>query len=305
MSFSVSTFRIMPVIALMAWSGAVVGRAHAQGLQSGGPLGLSKNWVFMNLDDLAATPSMEEMLHIPEYGEDGLATKKPSPIERYYTGLEREQKPPPPVQFQIDGPNPARKRAGWGDEADPQFGSIPAPPSADGTRQPGLFQSESGARGQASTYNGLSELFGSKQNTPVPERSIAQKARMEEFKQLLGLSPSAPAAGADPFNREASGGLQGRTPGAGSLNPVAGFIDPRSWQPSSPATGSYGIPSSGNYAAFDAQPGTINPLAIPGVNSGANPNAIGLTGLSPALPKAETPSITPPRPTFAAPQRKF
>ena len=304
MRFTFSTFRLALAIALIAASGAAVGSLHAQG----GPLELSKNWVFMNLDDLTAAPSPEKMLHMPEYGEDGVPKQKVSPVEKYSADLEREQKALGTGKVQIDNGfgSPARDSLS-GDLGSPNSSIATGVPNND-NRQKGLYLSDLGATSSSSSSRGISDIFGSRDGKPAPERSIAQKARMEEFKQLIGLSPSL-AAGPDPFNREVSGGLPGSpSVSASGINPLksaAGFAGSSSQPGSLPASGQYGLPNSGGQSGVDAQSGVANPFAIPGVASVANPNALGIPGSSSTLPKVEPPNLTPPRPTFAAPQRKF
>ena len=304
MRFTVSTFRLALAIALIAASGTAVGSLHAQG----GPLELSKNWVFMNLDDLTAAPSPEQVLHMPEYNEDGVPKQKVSAVEKYSADLEREQKAFGTGKIQVDSGfgSPARDSLS-GDLGSPNNSISPGVPN-NNDRQKGLYPSDLGANSSSSSSRGFSDVFSPKDYKPAPERSIAQKARMEEFKQLIGLSPSL-AAGADPFNREVSGGLAGSpsvpASGINPLKPAASFAGSSSQPGSSSASGQYGLPSSGAQSGFDAQSGVANPFAIPGVASVPNPNAIGIPGSSSTLPKVEPPSLTPPRPTFAAPQRKF
>jgi hypothetical protein len=337
MSFSFSTFRIVLGIALMAWSGPVVGRLHAQGSQPACGIELSepsgnelttnpnqiaakkagrkqlekdlskppisapnsslrgiapqparpaafavpnlraqelmerrRNWVLMSPEDLVAAPDVEEMLNTPEYGEDGQEKKKLSPLERYYQNLDRGRNATTTKsKVQDDDAFGLRNPNASRDEAGPQDDTNP---SGDGSvnkrTAKRLFNPDSDLSGLVPSRSSFSDIFGLGNAKPLVDHDERQKARKKELEQLYGLTPSLPATGPDPGNQ------------LGRLNDPA----PR---PAQPGAGLYGISSSSAQGGFGQQ------------------NAIGPSSLPPALPKAEPPSLMPPKPSFKAPQRPF
>lgn len=303
MRFTVLIFRLGLGIAVMAGLACLSGNLRAQE----GPIELSKNWVFMNLDDLAAPPSAEKMLHIPEYGDDGLPKQSLSPVDRFSAGLEREQKGFGPSKPLTDSGFVSPEHNGLGNGFSSQNDSTPSLVPSDGGRQKGLFSSDSPGE-SVSSASKFSDIFRGQDNKPAPQRSVAQKARLEEFRQLLGFSaPAAPPA-ADSFSPGGSSSFQGQ-PSASAVRidpfkPATGFGGSTAVAGSPTASAQYGLSSSWSQSGFDSQPGAVNPLAVPGVSSPVNPSAF-YQGSSTALPKAAPPDLTPPRPTFAAPLRKF
>ena len=49
-----------------------------------------RNWVFMDPDDAAEGPSMEEVFNVHEYDSDGQEKKSHSALERFYEKLDRK-----------------------------------------------------------------------------------------------------------------------------------------------------------------------------------------------------------------------
>src|SRR5258706_2183033 len=195
-----------------------------------------KNWIFMRPEDLTAAPSAEEMFNLPESREDGAAKKKLSPLDRYYTNMKRERKGA--GKSGVDGELGRRNRTGLDDEPGSQDDSSPTTDYEE-ERPRGLFESDLGSSGRSSSHGGLSDIFGLGEKKPTPERSSAQKARMEEFKQLLGLPPSVQALGADP------------------LHPLAGLNDAGPRAANWAASPLYGLPNSVGQSGFDSQSGVI------------------------------------------------
>lgn len=248
-----------------------------------------KNWIFMSPEDLTSAPSAEELLKLPEYDRDGQVKKKLSPLERYYQNLDRGRNPATTKnKFQDDdvfglrNRNASRDAAGSRDDAN-SFGDGK---EKEGTVK-GVFDADSDRNGLVPSRGGFSDVFGLANVKPLVDHDDRQKARMREFNQLLGLPPSLPATGPAPGN------------------PLGQLNDPAPQPALQPGAGLYGKSSSSGPGGFGQPPGAFNPLAIPGVNSGANPNAFGQFSFSPALPKVEQPRATPPQPAFTAPKRPF
>ncbi|MEY2430171.1 MAG: hypothetical protein QOJ40_3056 [Verrucomicrobiota bacterium] len=304
MRFTVLTFRLALGIAVIAALACSNVNLHAQGA----PIELSKNWVFMNLDDLAAPPSAEKMLHMPEYGVDGLPKPKLSPVDQFSAGLERDQKSFGTAKIPADRGFASPERHGLANGLGSQNDATPSLVPYEDGRQHGLFQPDSPS-GSFSSPSRFSDIFGGQVNKPSPQASVAQKARLEEFKQLLGLSSSAPPA-ADSFSSAGSAGFQGQpSASAVRIDPFkspTGFGSSTAVPGSSTANAQYGLSSSWSQSGLDAQTGALSPPTVPGVNSPLNPSSLypGYSSSS-ALPKAAPPDLTPPKPTFAAPLRKF
>src|SRR5436190_4496571 len=60
-----------------------------------------KNWVFNTPEDLTSAPTLEELLHLPDYATDPNNKKAGSSIERFYKSLERKRS---------DGPDNKREK---------------------------------------------------------------------------------------------------------------------------------------------------------------------------------------------------
>jgi hypothetical protein len=236
---------------------------------------------------------------MPEYGVDGLPKPKLSPADQFSAGLEREQKAFGTAKIPAAREFASPERHGLENGLGPQNDSTPSLVPYEDGHQNRLFPSDSPG-GNVATGSRFSDIFGGQDNKPSAQRSIAQKARLEEFKQLLGFSSSAPPA-ADSFSSAGSAGFQTQ-PSSSTVR-----TDPfksATGLGSSTANAQYGLSSSWSQPGLDAQTGALNPPAVPAVNFPLNPGTL-YPAYSSALPKAPPPDLTPPKPTFAAPLRKF
>jgi hypothetical protein len=242
-----------------------------------------KNAPFLTLEDLFPTPTVEEILKVPEYGPDGLEKKKKTPIEQYYDRLDTksaaDRTPRLSQEDQsIGSPNVLRGR------------DVPAPRD-DVALPPGLrereqalkklFEAESSDAAVApnpARRNSFSDIFGLGENAPSREKALEHKKLMAEFNSILESS-RLPAAGADAPNLPSSS----PEPWGRAANPFA---------------------VSDTAPTGNSQLGSINPLFTPSSPPDVNAQALGQSKLTPLLPKAEVPK-PPSAPTFIAPRRPF
>ena len=248
-----------------------------------------KNWVFMTPEELMAGPTPEEIFNLPEYGEDGQEKKKLSLVEQFYNSLDRQRN---------SGNNNTNSRtggpAGWrqqpvsrDEEAPPED----AKPSGDVSEREQTLkkffgsEADNKALAPAASRGTFSDIFGLGGNSPAPERTSEQKARMEEFKQLMGL----PAFG---------------DPRPDSFGALGGFTDPTR-RPVNPMGGLDGFSGSARRNAFEAPLGAANPLFTPGGLVEVNGRSFAAPGLQFSAPKVEQPKTPPPGPAFTPPKRAF
>jgi len=163
-----------------------------------------KNWAFMTPDDFKNEQTMEELLKLQKYDRDGQEEKKQSPIERYYESLVREKLG-----------NTNRLADAFAEAQDSRKEDVFSPGTGPAQQGNSVLQTESRLRNlfgseTASAFSlrggddGLFSRFSSSAEPVSMERTPAQKAWLEEFKQLLEprLPVAPPAALANPFNAQ-------------------------------------------------------------------------------------------------------
>ena len=235
-----------------------------------------KNWAFMTPDDFKNEQTLEELLNLQKYDRDGQEEKKQSPLERYYGSLDREKLG-----------NTNRLADSFAQSQDGRRDDVLSPPHDPAQQGNPLLQTESRLRNlfgsetdSAFSLGGSSGGFfsgfsGSAEPVSM-ERTPAQKARLEEFKQLLEprLPVAPPAALANPFSLQHD------------LASPASVLNTQPRPVVRPLFGS-----------VNAEVGT-RPGGLPGINAGA----FGPSSFAPALP-AEPPRVAPP--VLTIPKRKF
>jgi hypothetical protein len=235
-----------------------------------------KNWAFMTPDDFKNEQTLEELIQLQKYDRDGQEEVKQSPLERYYRSLDSEKLG-----------NANRLAGSFAQSQDGRRDDMFSPPHGPAPQGNPLLHTESR----------LGDLFGSETDSAVllggsrdgffsgfsgsaepvsMERTPAQKARLEEFKQLL--DPRLPVA------------------------PTVVLGNPFSPQPdlASPASmlGAQPHPVVRPlFGSANAEVGTR-----PGGLSGINVGASGPSSFAPVLP-AEAPRAAPQ--ALAIPKRKF
>jgi hypothetical protein len=248
-----------------------------------------KNWVFMNPDEIMAGPSTAEMFHMPDYGSDGQEKKKLSPLEQFYENLDHHGRNAlPRNREKKDGPPGPNASPGSKEESDSQDdATLPVESTETERALKKLFKVDAShsARRSASSSSSLADVFGLGQAVVTPEEIEAKKARMDDFKKLLGINPT-PAGPLDSLN-----------PLNGGLESTRNLVSP----PTVPSS----LPSvSHQPAATSVQLGTINPFHSPGALPEVSSKAFTLPSTATPLPKP-APKVTPPIPTFTMPNRAF
>jgi hypothetical protein len=241
-----------------------------------------KEWVFISADELTAEPTMEEIFNIREYGPDGLEKKKLSPMERYVERMEARSN---------GGTNSNKgrdsNRRGAGNQTAarkdldiPEDSKQPKKGEESLDRIQKLFSASAEKTALPGTehHGTLSDIFGLGENKPSAEWTKAQKGRLEEFKQIIGFTPT-PVFNSDSFSA------------------AHGMGDPL---PKSPS------PSWASSRMNWDQWGKINPTPAPGGIPDFSSKGYGQPSFGPAPPaKVEQFNLAPPTPNFNAPRRPF
>jgi len=268
-----------------------------------------KNWVFNAPEDLTSAPTLEELLHLPDYATDPNNKKAGSSIERFYKSLERKRS---------DGPDNKKENTQTDRDENRE---------RDNSNMLGLRQYELQddldskaekivAKDQKQHEGALSRLFDGKSSTfspgdsggsqevnifglgtvsPTVEQVEAHKVYMKKFEALIGPTTVA-NPGIDLRNaglgelRNAGSELRDSLSGVANLPPVV---------QSSSDFKALSTPSRLN--GFDAGPGVLG-LAIPMGIPDLSPKASPWTTPVP-LPKAEAPKYNLPTtpPSFQRP----
>ena len=255
-----------------------------------------KNWVFATPEELMAGPTVEEIFNLPQVGEDGLEKKRLSLVEQYYQDPDRGRH---------GGTNQASladSRQGSQPMARQQpaklFGAAPA--SSDDAKLAGELgraelslkqwlgsDSTNAAPALGQSRSTFSDIFGLGGSSPSPEQTSAQRARMDELRQSLGVPSLSPkASGADLLNSLGAPPDSSRR----SANPFGG-VD--------------GFGGAPRHSAFDGQWGGVRPL--PGATSlpDVYGRSFGAPGLQPGTPKIEPVNPVPTGPVIVVPRRTF
>ena len=239
-------------------------------------LELRKNWVFMMPGDLKNEPTLEELFKLREYDRDGQERKELSPLERFYESLDRERLGATNrVGDRFAGSHENRRD----DSFFPRANADPLgnPPLQTETKLKELFDKESGLALLPRRNGGsiFSDLFGSTELGQM-ERTPAQKARLEEFKQLL--EPRSP------FGAPATT--------ANSLSTLPGALSPASILSATPRPVVEPL-----FGSISAGVGTS-----PAGFRDSNAKASGQSSLAPAPPRE---AARMPQPILPPPKRRF
>jgi hypothetical protein len=245
-----------------------------------------KDWAFMSPEDLVGGPSVEEIFNVPQDKDK----PKLSPMERYYEQL-----------YHRDDPTSSKKKDKGEDSVSDARSTPPGfpGPAADAnskdsrhTRDSERTQKkslESDSRGAAAPREGSSmfaDIFGLGKNLPSREEIEAQKHRMDQFKNAIGI-PTTTGPASDPLN-------------------VMGSLTDPARQPVLPARTMEDSPSGLlRQNGFDSQLGTITAIPTPAGIPDLNTRVFGPSSLAPALPKIDPPRAFPTAPSFTAPKRVF
>lgn len=226
-------------------------------------------------EDLAHTPTLREMLDVPEYGPDGMEQKPKSPLERYY---ERNDSKRTGAGKSIRSQD--EETSGLGDALVSRDGSGGAedsrlPAGLQGKQQVlrRLLEPETTANQLAPVApnrSAFSDIFGLGQVTPTPESTLENKNYMERYTSIL-----------EPIRLPQVAADAPKLPGTGSDS-------------TRPLASPFGVPDTSSDPL-----GTVNPIFTP--TSPQTVKSIDRPTQSPLLPKPE--SVRPAAPSFAAPVR--
>jgi hypothetical protein len=242
-----------------------------------------KNSFLLTREDLAPTPTPEEIFKIPEYGPDGVEKTKKTPMELYWERMDAKRaanlKPTHPEDQEVSplfGPTGGRESSKSREESD-------LPPGLkereEALRQ--LFNTGAGDSGLAPAtsfkHGAFSDIFGLGENVPSKEQTLEHKKMMQEFNSILDSGRPASANAGIP-------NLLGST--ADSLRRPTTHL---------------GLPDT---TTGNNQMGKINPIFSPVSPPDVNAQLAGPASLNPVLPKVEVPKA-PAAPTFTSPRRPF
>lgn len=241
-----------------------------------------RNWVFTQPEDSIPGLTAEEMFNLREYDEDGQEKKKLSAVEEYYERLYRER------NSALDA---GRERFDarddrWDEDVAETRPPVPESESERNLRQ--LLYSSPAANNlfPSSDTPAFVDLFRNRDANVIDDGTRAQKARLEEFKQMMDFqSPSLPS----PF---------APTPFTGSLDSFHSPRPPISPQPrpfDSPigSSGSFGSPGTLGSINSSLSPATMPDLSTRSFQQHLTP------------PPPEPVRVAPTMPSFTAPRRQF
>ena len=243
-----------------------------------------KYWAFMSLDDFLHTPTAEEVLKVPAYGPDGQPIKSLSPLERYWERLDHERATGARPGLDKDDSlfGNLLKRSNVRDGGVPQEQLPASLGKAEQELEKILRSDAEHAPDLPSAKRSIfSDIFGLEQGG-LAERSAAQKARMDEFKQLLGMPPATPASG-------------------DGANPLTDLITSTTRPEVKPVGALPGVPPAGSVPVAGSLANPFKPAYI----AGGLPEATARALNSPPPPPPPPPTLAPPKPTFEFPRRKF
>jgi len=254
-----------------------------------------KNWIFlMEPDNLSSGLNEKEIFRMKGLSPEDQEKEKLSPMERYYQNLQRHSSSSTGANKNDDGsslapvsPTSPRNLGEDGDERLPAFVRETARTlrKLSNAEVGAESQSKEGGRPKSNGSSIFSDIFGSGSKIPSHSEVEAQKARMDEYRQIVGgptVSPTSP----------------------NSLNPVSSLINTKP-QPVAPYLGIVNTSSSSPQQTGPVQSGTIGGFRIPGSIPDLAVKSLPMPSLTPEVPKYEQPKVTPPNPTFSAPRRVF
>ena len=239
-----------------------------------------KDWIFSPPEQLILGRDKSSTTEVESSGTEDRNKQKLTPMEEFYLNLVSPASKSSRGDRDLKEKEDSRAPAGLRDREDQLKQLIMS-------ESPGNASSLSGVR--ASGF----DLLGSR-NAPLTEQNLAQKARTEEFRQLIGL-PSPQTSMKEllfPTPKPASDSTQpsfspdpnriGLPGSSKTTEPLGGF------SPQDQVVGI--IPSAPQLADMNAQ--VLNPAILSGGSMKVDTKPVQL-------------SPTPPRPTFTAPRRVF
>lgn len=246
-----------------------------------------KNWVFMTPEEMLTGENPNELL-----GQDGTGKnpedKDMTPMQRYmyrrlYPSKDSKTANPnlkrdPWDLNKRDPLDPRKDLNGDGDSDDSESkGDAKEKNRKKDTDKASLKENEAKKR----TPSMFSDIFGSTQPELTKEQERTEKARLDAYKQSLGL-PVTPS-----FQKS-----------------VSAFALPAAAVPAKPVDIS---PTATKPSGFGAQLGTISALpSLPGLTPSPVSQPFGGPSFAPAvLPAPEPAKMLPPQSTFSAPKRSF
>jgi hypothetical protein len=152
-----------------------------------------KNWIFADPDDPAAAPSMEKMFGLPEYDTTGKDKTKHGAVERYL------QKSDKTSASKLNRANTREARdlvndfnRGKSIVDDERLKRDLGLPETIGTAEDDLRKRIDESRSAPGTGRStLTDIFGLGKKIPTEDETRKRKERMNEFRELIGLSPVA------------------------------------------------------------------------------------------------------------------
>jgi hypothetical protein len=260
-----------------------------------------KEWIYLTPEDYHSEPTIEEIFGIPEYGPNGEAKEKKSPLERYYERLERGNTAVTNRNRNdgLSGLAFGRKKDGSEMEsnltgAEHEPGSVPEMDNP----LSHLLRGNSGNPlvPDRTRPTGFSDVFG-RQNSEwkpqSPEALRGLEARLEEYRRILDsrtLPSSSPVSGITPFDPS-------KLPGSPST--TSAFAPPSSPEPA-PLT-----PVTRVRDSFNPFSKAVGILGVSELPSGLPEVSTSVPGLTPSAPLPEPTRTVAPAPDFNIPKRRF
>jgi hypothetical protein len=249
-----------------------------------------KDWLLMKPEEiLGLTPDTHKTE--AERDAESLGIRRGSPMEEYARRLAHEHGVLYPGETKEDlYPTKPRRDQGWRKDD-------PSMPESIRQREQALKKllqpdAETSSLTGAAPKVDSSDAFGLEASRRLQERTPAQKARMEEYRQLLGFPPTSPVPGANPINPAFSSLLNSSRP----ATPAPSTLPTGSSSHSTPKR---------SYDPFTPQFGVLPQMSggLPSLES----KAMNDSGLAPTPLKIQPvqPQVKPPTPDFTAPKRSF
>jgi hypothetical protein len=257
-----------------------------------------RNWIFNTPEDLSSAPTLEEMLHLPDYAIDPEKKKSRSSIERYYERLSKKSSIGPRERTENSEMEPERDGEDVGlfginkfevseklDEAKQDNIAAQEQNKADSTLRQ-LFEVKPNATFSPfdSQASPIGDMFRLGTVTPSPQQVEASKVYLKQYEALLGKNPL-PNAGIDLQN-----------PALEVKNPFDGVANAQ------PVPSTFGnvqtIAQPNVFSTFDTKPGILGSALAPmGISPGALPDLgpkVNPWNSPVSLPKTETPRLLTP-----------
>jgi hypothetical protein len=250
-----------------------------------------KDWIFSSPEQLILGPEKSSSLDSDNSSTSDGGKQKLTPMEEYYlkqfnqtptkaTAADRDVKSGRDAKSNRDSNRDQKDDSRVGSMLRDKEDQLKRLMAADG---PGDASSLAGVRAGSGDFLGL-------QPSASTELSVAQKLRMDEYRQIYNIP--APQASMRELLLQAPKIADTMTPGSGLKS---GLELPAAFKPTEPST------------IFSSQVGMIPTVPqLPDVNARAlNPDILKVGGQSSDFKPVAQPSLTPPRPTFQAPRRSL